>query len=69
MANIMEKFRALNKPSRDGYDMNKTNRFTAKAGEILPVYSKLVMKGDTWEGNVKFITNTRPLNSDAYTKH
>lgn len=67
MANIMEKFRALNKPSRDGYDMNKTNRFTAKAGEVLPVYSKLVMKGDVWEGNLKFITNTRPLNSDAYT--
>ena len=67
MANIMEMFKATNKPSRDGYDMSKTNRFTAKAGELLPVYSKLVMKGDKWSGNVKFITNTRPLNSDAYT--
>lgn len=63
----MEMFKALNKPSRDGYDMSKTNRFTAKAGELLPVYSKLVMKGDKWKGKVKFITNTRPLNSDAYT--
>lgn len=63
----MEMFKALNKPSRDGYDMSKTNRFTAKAGELLPVYSKLVMKGDKWKGQVKFITNTRPLNSDAYT--
>lgn len=63
----MEMFKAMNKPSRDGYDMSKTNRFTAKAGELLPVYSKLVMKGDKWKGQVKFITNTRPLNSDAYT--
>lgn len=67
MANIMEMFKALSKPSRDGYDMSKTNRFTAKAGELLPIYSKLVMKGDKWRGQVKFITNTRPLNSDAYT--
>lgn len=63
----MEMFKALITPSRDGYDMSKTNRFTAKAGELLPVYSKLVMKGDIWKGQVKFITNTRPLNSDAYT--
>lgn len=63
----MEMFRAVYKPSRDGYDMSYRNRFTANVGEVLPVYSKLVMKGDKWQGNVKFITNTRPLNTDAYT--
>ena len=67
MANIMEMFRALNKPSRNGFDLGKWNRFSAKAGELLPVYSKLVRKGDKFDVNCQFITNTRPLNSDAYT--
>lgn len=63
----MEMFRALNKPSRNGFDLGKWNRFSAKAGELLPVYSKLVRKGDKFDVNCQFITNTRPLNSDAYT--
>lgn len=67
MANIMEMFKAQYRPSRDGYDLSKNNAFTAKAGEILPVYSKLVMKGDKFKGSVRSFTNTRPLNSDAYT--
>lgn len=67
MANIMEMFRALNKPSRNGFDLGKWNRFSAKAGELLPVYSKLMRKGDKNKVNCQFITNTRPLNSDAYT--
>lgn len=67
MANIMEMFRAMNKPSRNGYDMSVRNRFTAKAGEILPVYSKLLRKGDKVNIHQRNITNTRPLNSDAYT--
>lgn len=66
MANIMDMFKALNKPSRNGFDLGKWNRFTAKAGELLPVYSKLVRKGDKFNVNTQFITNTRPLNSDAY---
>lgn len=63
----MEMFRAMNKPSRNGYDMSVRNRFTAKAGEILPVYSKLLRKGDKVKIHQRNITNTRPLNSDAYT--
>lgn len=67
MANIMEMFKALNKPSRNGFDLGKWNRFTAKAGELLPVYSKLIRKGDKLQVDCQHITNTRPLNSDAYT--
>lgn len=63
----MEMFKALNKPSRNGFDLSYRNRFSAKAGELLPVYSKLMRKGDKAKISQRNITNTRPLNSDAYT--
>ena len=68
MANIMQQFRAKNKVSRDGYDLNKRLCFSAKAGELLPTRSLLVMTGDTLEVGNKWETTTMPVNTAAYTR-
>lgn len=68
MANIMSMFRAKNKVTRDGYDLSKRLCFTAKAGELLPVYSRIMMQGDKFNMANKWMTRTAPVNTAAYTR-
>lgn len=68
MANIMQQFRAKNKVSRNGYDLSKRLCFTAKAGELLPTYSRLMMTGDVAEVGNAWETTTAPVNTAAYTR-
>ena len=68
MANIMQQFRAKNKVSRNGYDLSKRLCFTAKAGELLPTYSRLMMTGDKAEVGNFWETTTAPVNTAAYTR-
>lgn len=68
MANIMQQFRAKNKVSRNGYDLSKRLCFTAKAGELLPTYSRLMMSGDVAEVGNAWETTTAPVNTAAYTR-
>lgn len=68
MANIMSIFRAKNKVTRDGYDLSKRLCFTAKAGELLPVYSRIMMQGDKFNMANKWMTRTAPVNTAAYTR-
>lgn len=68
MANIMQQFRAKNRVTRDGYDLSKRLCFTAKAGELLPTYSRLMMVGDEFDFSNKWETTTAPVNTSAYTR-
>lgn len=68
MANIMQQFRVKNKVSRNGYDLSKRLCFTAKAGELLPTYSRLMMVGDKVEVGNFWETTTAPVNTAAYTR-
>lgn len=68
MTNIMQQFRAKNKVSRNGYDLSKRLCFTAKAGELLPTYSRLMMVGDKAEVGNFWETTTAPVNTAAYTR-
>ena len=68
MANIMQQFRAKNKVSRNGFDVNKRLCFSAKAGELLPTYSRVLMTGQTVEVGNKWETTTAPVNTAAYTR-
>lgn len=68
MANIMSMFRAKNKVTRDGYDLSKRLCFTAKAGELLPTYSRIMMQGDKFDLSCKWMTRTAPVNTAAYTR-
>lgn len=68
MANIMQQFRAKNRVTRDGYDLSKRLCFTAKAGELLPTYSRLMMVGDEFDFSNKWETTTAPVNTSAYSR-
>lgn len=68
MANLMSKLKLTNKPSRNGFDLSKRNIFSAKVGELLPVYCKEIIPGDKFKINVKSFTRTMPVNTAAYTR-
>lgn len=68
MANIMSQIKLRNKPSRNGFDLSKKNAFTAKVGELLPVYCKEVLPGDKFNISAKWLTRTQPVNTAAYTR-
>lgn len=56
------------RPSRAGFDLSKKFCFTAKAGQLLPVYWKMLLPGT--KVNLKDIhfTRTMPVNTAAYTR-
>ena len=57
-----------NRPHRSGFDIGRKNAFTAKVGELLPVYWDLSMPGDTYKFNVEYFTRTQPVETSAYTR-
>ncbi len=57
-----------NNVSRNGFDLGKRVLFTAKVGEILPIYHKRVMPGDKFRFDVSSFTRTQPVNTAAYTR-
>lgn len=68
MANIMDMVKTRIKPSRNGFDLSKKNAFTAKVGELLPVYCKEVMPGDKFTIKTQAFTRTMPVSTAAYTR-
>lgn len=68
MANIMDVVKTRIKPSRNGFDLSKKNAFTAKIGELLPVYCKEVMPGDKFTIKTQAFTRTMPVSTAAYTR-
>lgn len=68
MANIMSQIKLRNKPSRNGFDLSKKNAFTAKVGELLPVYCKEVLPGDKFNITTKWLSRTQPVNTAAFTR-
>lgn len=68
MANIMSQLKLKNKASRNGFDLSKKRAFTAKIGELLPVYVREVMPGDKFNIKQEWFTRTMPLNTAAYTR-
>lgn len=57
-----------NHPHRSGFDIGRKNAFTAKAGELLPVYWDISMPGDKYKFNVEYFTRTQPVETSAYTR-
>lgn len=57
-----------NHPHRSGFDLSRRICFTSKAGELLPVYFKLVFPGDKFELKHQLFTRTQPVNTAAYTR-
>lgn len=57
-----------NHPHRSGFDIGRKNAFTAKVGELLPVYWDISMPGDKYMFNVEYFTRTQPVETSAYTR-
>lgn len=57
-----------NKVSRNGFDLSDKCYFTAKVGELLPIYHRTCMPGDVFRFRVNSFTRTRPVETAAFTK-
>lgn len=57
-----------NHPHRSGFDIGRKNAFTAKVGELLPVYWDISMPGDKYSFDVEYFTRTQPVETSAYTR-
>lgn len=68
MSNVMSLKKLRNKVSRNGFDLQEKNIFSAKVGELLPVYTREVIPGDSYEIDLQSFTRTQPVNTAAYTR-
>lgn len=57
-----------NKPRRSGFDLGNKNSFTAKVGELLPVYWKFCLPGDKFRISQEWFTRTQPVDTSAFTR-
>ena len=57
-----------NKPHRSGHDISAKNCFTAKIGELLPVWTDFAIPNSTYRFNLEYFTRTRPVQTSAYTR-
>lgn len=57
-----------NKPRRSGFDLGNKNAFTAKVGELLPVYWKFCLPGDKFKISQEWFTRTQPVDTSAFTR-
>lgn len=68
MTNIMSQVKLKNNTSRNGFDLSKRNLFSAKIGELLPVYCKEVLPGDSFKIDTIALSRTLPLNTAAFVR-
>ena len=61
-------FDVKNKPHRNGFDLSRRNLFSAKVGELLPVFCENVLPGDHWKLSASSFTRTQPVESAAFTR-
>ena len=68
MGNIMNLTAVRNKPSRNGFDLSQKINFTAKVGELMPVWYTPVLPTDSIRVNVNNFIRTQSLNSAAFAR-
>lgn len=57
-----------NHPHRSGFDIGAKNIFSAKCGELLPVFWDLGLPNCTYDIDLQYFTRTRPVQTAAYTR-
>ena len=69
MSNSLFKLKdTRNHVNRNGFDLSNKNAFTAKCGELLPVYWKNVLPGDSFKCKVQHFTRTQTIQTAAFTR-
>ena len=57
-----------NTPRRSGFDLSNKCAFTAKVGELLPVYWKFCLPGDKFHISQEWFARTQPVDTSAFTR-
>ena len=57
-----------NHPHKAGFDIGGKNLFTAKVGELLPLYWDMAIPGCDYDIDLAYFTRTRPVQTAAYTR-
>lgn len=57
-----------NHPHKAGFDVGSKNLFTAKVGELLPVYWDFAIPDCDYDIDLAYFTRTRPVQTAAYTR-
>ena len=68
MAHFTGLTRLQNHPHRAGFDIGSKNVFSAKCGELLPVFWDLGIPDCTYDIDIQYFTRTRPVQTAAYTR-
>lgn len=66
MANIMSMKSVRNRPSRSGYDLSRRTCFSAKVGELLPIWWNYVLPFDNYEIDLSSFARTLPVNTASF---
>ena len=57
-----------NNVHRSGFDLSQRKEFSAKVGELLPVYWNLALPSEKYRFKLSYFTRTQPLQTSAYTR-
>lgn len=57
-----------NHPHKAGFDIGSKNLFTAKIGELLPLYWDVAIPDCDYDIDLAYFTRTRPVQTAAYTR-
>lgn len=57
-----------NHPHKAGFDIGSKNLFTAKVGELLPIYWDMAIPDCDYDIDLAYFTRTRPVQTAAYTR-
>lgn len=68
MANVMSLTNVRNRVSYNGFDLSEKINFTAKVGEMLPVWWHPVLAPDKLRINLKSFCRTMPFNAAAFAR-
>lgn len=68
MSSVMSMKSIKNHVHRDGFDLSRKFAFSAKLGELLPVFVEDVFPGDKLQISADWFTRTQPVTSPAYTR-
>lgn len=68
MSSLFQPTKLSNHSNRNGFDLSKKVSFTAKAGELLPVYCQEVLPGDSFKLDVSHFLRTQPLNTACFAR-
>ena len=68
MGNIMNLVNVRNNPSRDGFDLSQKINFTAKVGELMPIWFHPVLPTDSFRLMLNNFMRTQALNQAAFAR-